>query len=479
MDGTTLTADAATVNNRRILLGQLATIRSLMHQKNDDDSHDFDVDEDVAKEGMPLKNDKQLLAAISTQLLLTTVLLDVVLLRLFDEGEMPSSVYSDETASVSDQQQLMLTRSDAIATRMIINKTAAAAAKREETESDAAATKKKKKRTAASKNRKRRNKRKNRNKEEAENEKTKLTWSWLGGIISLIMMVTFGSSVTKLTFPLSLIHQSDGSDGGEVSPALPPSASRSLRQKHHHHRSISPDISSPSPAAVPSPIFSPTVTAAGNLRMKSEELRASTCYDTPNWKDVDGTECYIYEIYFDPGCPDTDSWAGSMGPATGNCCYCGGGSTTLPLPPPFPVDTSIPTMLNTAHPYTYFPTESSGGGGGGLFDYFDDDFPPTLGRPGLTRSPSPTYSPQPSSSPTTSTSPTSFPSISSNPTQFCLNTPKWRDNFENGCAFYEKKTMLCPKSKDWAGSMGPATDNCCECSDSGGTRTVSRIHSFT
>lgn len=59
-----ITSDAV-VMNRRILLGQLATIRSLMDKTND-----ADVD-DVAKEGMP-RNDiiKPQLAALLTDVLL-------------------------------------------------------------------------------------------------------------------------------------------------------------------------------------------------------------------------------------------------------------------------------------------------------------------------------------------------------------------------------------------------------------------------
>eukprot|EP00985_Skeletonema_marinoi_P004624 scaffold2009_cov156-Skeletonema_marinoi.AAC.3 len=75
--------------NRRILLDQLLTIRSLMGSKDNAENDDSrDVIRDIAKKGMTLK--KEQLTALSTEFLLT-VLLDVMLLRLLDEGATVSS----------------------------------------------------------------------------------------------------------------------------------------------------------------------------------------------------------------------------------------------------------------------------------------------------------------------------------------------------------------------------------------------------
>mmetsp|Transcript_11227 Transcript_11227/g.16888 ORF Transcript_11227/g.16888 Transcript_11227/m.16888 type:complete len:219 (+) Transcript_11227:110-766(+) len=75
--------------NRRILLDQLLTIRSLMGSKGNAENDDSrDVIRDIAKKGMTLK--KEQLTALSTEFLLT-VLLDVMLLRLLDEGATVSS----------------------------------------------------------------------------------------------------------------------------------------------------------------------------------------------------------------------------------------------------------------------------------------------------------------------------------------------------------------------------------------------------
>ena len=75
--------------NRRILLDQLLTIRSLMGSKGNAENDDSrDVIRDIAKKGMTLK--KEQLTALSTEFLLT-VMLDVMLLRLLDEGATVSS----------------------------------------------------------------------------------------------------------------------------------------------------------------------------------------------------------------------------------------------------------------------------------------------------------------------------------------------------------------------------------------------------
>mmetsp|Transcript_11224 Transcript_11224/g.16880 ORF Transcript_11224/g.16880 Transcript_11224/m.16880 type:complete len:613 (+) Transcript_11224:168-2006(+) len=137
------------------------------------------------------------------------------------------------------------------------------------------------------------------------------------------MMVAF-SFITTPIVTLSLFQPSDGSGEGKAPPALPPSASKSLRQEDlqpDNEASTSPDIiRSPLAAVVPPPVFAPT--AISNHRMKFDAMRASACLDTPNWEDVDGLGCGWYEEYYDPGCPFTDSYAGDMGPASKNCCYC-------------------------------------------------------------------------------------------------------------------------------------------------------------
>ena len=211
-----------------------------------DRRHHTEIIKEILKDGMALNND-QLLAATSTDLLLK-----LLLLRLLDERVGGRAALLSSDGAASDQQ---LT-----------------------------AAKKEKKRAAAAA-KKKRNKR---NKAAAKHRKIKLG-SWLGGaIISLIMMVALSSIIS----PFSLIHQSDGSGDGEAPPALPPSASRFLRQKDHRSNSdieasTPPDIISPLPAAVP-PIFSP---AASNRRLKYNELRTSSCLDTRNWKDINDNGC--------------------------------------------------------------------------------------------------------------------------------------------------------------------------------------------
>lgn len=265
-----IAADAAGMNrHRRILLGQLETIRSLIHKKNDDDSRNVDF-KDVSKEDMPRNNENntEQLAALSTEFLLAALLdLQLLLLCLLDKGEggvmVPLSVFSDEPAS--GQEQLIID---------------AAVAKR--AESDAAAAKAKKKKRTADKNKKKRDKRKNRKKEEeeaAKKKKTKLmSCPWPrsgGGIISLIMMIfAFGSSITTLISPFSFSIQIEGSGEGEAPPALPPTGSKPLRQNQlqSNNNAASFDIVSPLPAVSSPPIliFSPAATS--NHRMKSDTV---------------------------------------------------------------------------------------------------------------------------------------------------------------------------------------------------------------
>eukprot|EP00984_Skeletonema_dohrnii_P014355 scaffold6017_cov77-Skeletonema_dohrnii-CCMP3373.AAC.2 len=328
MDVATSTSDAASMH-RRNLLEQLITIRSLMHKNGtaaaDDDSRD--VIKDLAKKGITLN--KEQLAALSTEFLLS-VLLDLMLLRLLDEGEEGGATVPP-AASSSEQQQVM---------------------------DDAAAAKKRKK-AAAKKKRYKRNKAA----AKRQQKETRLM-SWLGGgIISVIMMVAF-SFITTPIVTLSLIKPSDGSGEGKAPPALPPSVSKSLRQediKPNDEASTSPAdiIISPLAAVVPPPVFAPTALSNHRMRMKSDEMRESTstaaidtdhptshnhnsnlptyspftpypsysptksanptqfCLDTPNWKDK-----YEFNI-----CSYTSNgnWLGDMEMAAINCCHCDGG----------------------------------------------------------------------------------------------------------------------------------------------------------
>eukprot|EP00984_Skeletonema_dohrnii_P015654 scaffold6800_cov89-Skeletonema_dohrnii-CCMP3373.AAC.2 len=277
MDDATFTSDAVSTTR------QLMAIRSSMSKENEDeDSRDLDVViKDLAKKGVTLN--KEQLTALSTEFLLT-VLLDAMLLHLLDKGATVSS----------DRQQLM----------------------------DVAAAAKKKKKAAAKKKRYKRNKA-----AAKQQQKETRLMPWLsGGIISVIIMVAF-SFITTPIVTLSLIQPSDGLGEGKAPPALPPSASKSLRQedmKSNDEASTSPDIISPLAAVVPTPVFAPT--ALTIRRMKFDKMRASTCLDTPNWKDKNGNGCDWYEEY--GRCAYADNYAGDMGLASNHCCVCEGGSTT-------------------------------------------------------------------------------------------------------------------------------------------------------
>ncbi len=222
--------------------------------------------------------------------------------------------------------------------------------------------------------------------------------------------------------------------GGEAPPALPPFASSSLPRKQKDHRtnidnaaSTSPEIISPVPAVVPPPVFSPAAVTATNHhnRIKSDELRSSTCSDTPGWKDVFGKGCDFYEEHFDPGCPDAEDWTGEMGPATTHCCFCQGESESSTVPP--------------------------------------------INSPTFSNSPTKLASPLSSSY----LKPSRSPSISSNTntSQTCLDTPNWEgeENFVDSCDFYEPG---CPDAIFFEGIMGSAAEHCCNCG--GGIRTVSQ-----
>ncbi|KAK1733977.1 leucine-rich repeat domain-containing protein [Skeletonema marinoi] len=245
MDNNTLTSAAMTTDHRGLLpleLEQAKIIRSLLRKEG---AAAAGVVRE--KEGMALNIDQ--LADFSTELLLT-----VLLLRLLDERAEGRVAVAVPSSASSDEQL----------------------------EDDAAADKMKKKRAAAAAKKKEKKKRYKRNKAAAkqkqkQNKTTKLM-SWIGGgLISLMTMIAFGSIMTFVV-PLSLIHQSDGSGERKAPPALPPSASKPLRQKQEDIRSnnnnaasVSSDIiNHPLAAVVPPPIFSPSAVTVSNRRMKSD-----------------------------------------------------------------------------------------------------------------------------------------------------------------------------------------------------------------
>eukprot|EP00986_Skeletonema_menzelii_P012483 scaffold6896_cov82-Skeletonema_menzelii.AAC.1 len=413
MDDTTFTSDAAAAGmNRRMLLEQLAAIRSLMHGE---DASDDDSSRDVIKEAM-MGRKEQVAKNLSTEFLLT-VLLDILLLRLLDEGGEGQATVPPTVSS--NQQRLM----------------------------DDAAAKKKKKKAAAKK------KRRKRNKAAAKHKKTKLM-SWLGGgMISLIMMMVAFSSIATPIFTLSLIHLGDGS-GDANAKALPPSASTSLRQRDHGSNNAastsSPGIISPLTAVVPPPIFSPPVDTAAvvvsvsSRHMKSDELRTSTCLDTPNWEDKWGYGCDAYER--NNWCSTADNWAGFMGPATENCCYCGGGSHTF-----------FPTTCTDAEGWFGYEGYNCG-----WYEVMDDPGCPRYGHileegayyadwyyegyQGTAND----HCCHCKSAIVSTDSPTKAPSSSST-SAVCVDTPEWKD------------VRGCPDTDKYAGEMGPPSENCCHC----------------
>ncbi len=181
-----------------------------------------------------------------------------------------------------------------------------------------------------------------------EQNKVAATKQKSGGIGALIMTVVLIGSIMRLSPPLSLILQTDATGEGEAPPAMPPYAASmsSLRRKQKDHRAnighnaptTPSEISSPLSLVVPPPVFSPAAVAVSTSsnsdphRLKAEEkVRSSTCMDTPGWKDIFGEGCDYYEEYFDPGCPNADSWAGEMGPATTHCCFCQNESSSSTL----------------------------------------------------------------------------------------------------------------------------------------------------
>eukprot|EP00984_Skeletonema_dohrnii_P027847 scaffold17539_cov76-Skeletonema_dohrnii-CCMP3373.AAC.2 len=294
MDDATFTSNTNTAAmNRHSLLEQLAIIRSLFCKESsaaDDDAataaaRNRNVVEGRAKEGVRLINDQ--MAAVSTELLLTVMSdMNMMLLRLLDGLGLEEGRAVPSSDVASDQQLMLMDATDAA----------------------------KKKRAAAATKKKDKKKRYKRNKAAAKQKnknKTTNLMSWMGGgLISLITMVVFGSIMTFVV-PLALIHQTDGSGEGNAPPALPPSASRSLRQKeiqsnNDNAASVSPDINLLLAAVVPPPVFSPSAVSVSNRRMRSDEdttIERNALIDiydsakgaewtyTTNWLDENANYC--------------------------------------------------------------------------------------------------------------------------------------------------------------------------------------------
>mmetsp|Transcript_12413 Transcript_12413/g.18475 ORF Transcript_12413/g.18475 Transcript_12413/m.18475 type:complete len:351 (+) Transcript_12413:93-1145(+) len=265
-------------------LEQAKIIRSLL-RKEGATADAAGVIKDIAKKGT-LNIDQ--LAAVSTELILTVLLLR--LLHEREEGRVAVAVPS----SVASDGQL-------------------------EDTTDAA----KKKRAVAKKKEKK--KRYKRNKAAAKHKNKNTTtdiMSWIGGgLLSVIAMVIFGSIMTFVV-PLSLIHQTDGSGEGNAPPALPPSASRSLRQKglrsnNDNAASVSPNVSHPLAAVVPPPVFSPSAVSVSNRRMRSDtnttfhqiernalidfyySTKGAEWMNTTNWLDEDASYCNWWGVACD------------------------------------------------------------------------------------------------------------------------------------------------------------------------------------
>ena len=185
------------------------------------------------------------------------------------------------------------------------------------------------------------------------------------------------------------------------------------------------------------------------------------CFDTPNWEDSGGDDCYYYEETDE--CPFADDYAGDMGPATDHCCYCGGGSSTLPPTNP-PTASSSPS--SSSHPtMTCLDTPN-------WKDRINQgcDIYKNFGAPGCPRADNLAGDMGPATEHcchcgggSHTFPPTNSPTISLSPTKFCLDTPNWTDMYGDGCDFYQEFLSVCSFADYRVGNMGPATDHCCVC----------------
>ncbi|KAL7425653.1 hypothetical protein ACHAXM_000107, partial [Skeletonema potamos] len=243
--------------------------------------------------------------------------------------------------------------------------------------------------------------------------------------------------------------------------------------------STSPSSASPLAAVVQAPIFSPAAVTTSIPPMNTfDESAASTCFDTPNWKDEYVRGCDWYEKLDDSGCPKLGRlYEGNMGVANDNCCHCGGGSHSLP-PTASPTITSSPTKSAT-------PSSSSApsmcNDTPGWYNYLgydcvwyevlDDPGCPKYGNLSADELDIATMSEGSAkdnccycqNDVDSNVSPTTPPSSSGT----CVDTEGWEAEFGCGCEhFQEIDYPGCPelgKDGDWP--MGPASENCCYCKD--------------
>ena len=126
------------------------------------------------------------------------------------------------------------------------------------------------------------------------------------------------------------------------------------------------------PSASPSHQYKPTVTPSVTPSTKpSHPYEPSvkptvTCYDYHGWFDYWGDGCDWYEDNDDPGCPYDGDWYPNEDGITGNdaCCYCGGGSMTIPSASPSnkykpTVTPSITYTNKPSYPYESTVTPST------------------------------------------------------------------------------------------------------------------------
>eukprot|EP00985_Skeletonema_marinoi_P021635 scaffold13377_cov117-Skeletonema_marinoi.AAC.6 len=196
--------------------------------------------------------------------------------------------------------------------------------------------------------------------------------------------------------------------------------------------------------------------------MNSDDRVVSTCLDTPNWKDKDGYGCAHYEGMYESGCSGTEKWVGNMGLAIDHCCFCGGGSHTLP-------NTTSSSSICTEDTEGWFDQHG-----------YDCVWYEVMDGPGC-----PKYGDQIARESSTvkgtaydhccycknavvasNVSPAAVASSSSE-TETCEDTEGWRDDNGNGCKVYQDSDVPgCPMyGTNFTGDKGSAAENCCYCKD--------------
>ena len=304
---------------------QLLILMLLDSLRCDDDAkgNDDDQKEETVKGSRSISlNDMQV--DVSKQIM-------TIAQRMFD-NHMPDLCHRDEDVKPSSSDHLVPSE------QQLMSVKGAA-------EGDATTAVVKKRRASAKKKRNRKNK------AAAKRRKKTRCMSWLRGteILLRIAIMAFGSIAT-LIVTFAIIHQSvDGSsEGGGATPALPPTASKSLLRRNalnppnqHQPASTSASVSVvvTTPSKPPDAIDSPSVRATSQIVSEvspTPTLSSSptkSCLDTPNWKGKWGYECDMFERWdHEPGCPTLGDWyVGYMGKATEHCCHCGGGIRTVSL----------------------------------------------------------------------------------------------------------------------------------------------------